>query len=80
MNIWDFGGQEIYYATHQFFLTKRSLYVLVIDNRKEDDMILEKEETFAEVIEYYGKREIKIRVIGLSRLPPFEGGLGGIEL
>ncbi len=37
MNIWDFGGQEIYHATHQFFLTKRSLYVLVIDNRKEDD-------------------------------------------
>ena len=27
-------------------------------------VILEKEETFAEVIEYYGKREIKIRVVG----------------
>ncbi len=36
-NIWDFGGQEIYHATHQFFLTKRSLYVVVVDNRKEDD-------------------------------------------
>ena len=36
VNIWDFGGQEIYKATHQFFLTKRSLYVLVADNRKED--------------------------------------------
>ena len=36
MNIWDFGGQEIYHATHQFFLTKRSLYALVCDNRKED--------------------------------------------
>lgn len=35
-NIWDFGGQEIYHATHQFFLTKRSLYVLVADTRKED--------------------------------------------
>ncbi len=35
-NIWDFGGQEIYHATHQFFLTKRSLYVLVTDTRKED--------------------------------------------
>ncbi len=37
VNIWDFGGQEIYHATHQFFLTKRSLYTLVVDNRKEDD-------------------------------------------
>jgi len=36
VNIWDFGGQEIYHATHQFFLTKRSLYLLVADNRKED--------------------------------------------
>ena len=36
VNIWDFGGQEIYHATHQFFLTKRSLYLLVADTRKED--------------------------------------------
>jgi GTPase SAR1 family protein len=36
INIWDFGGQEIYHETHQFFLTERSLYVLVVDNRKED--------------------------------------------
>ncbi|WP_187308183.1 COR domain-containing protein, partial [Nostoc cycadae] len=36
VNIWDFGGQEIYHTTHQFFLTKRSLYALVADNRKED--------------------------------------------
>jgi len=36
MNIWDFGGQEILHSTHQFFLTKRSLYALVADNRKED--------------------------------------------
>ncbi|RQH30292.1 GTPase [Okeania hirsuta] len=36
MNIWDFGGQEIYHATHQFFLIKRSLYILVADTRNED--------------------------------------------
>ncbi len=36
INIWDFGGQEVYHATHQFFLTKRSLYALVADTRKED--------------------------------------------
>jgi small GTP-binding protein len=36
VNIWDFGGQVIYHTTHQFFLTKRSLYVLVADSRKED--------------------------------------------
>lgn len=36
VSIWDFGGQEIYHATHQFFLTRRSVYVLVADSRKED--------------------------------------------
>jgi small GTP-binding protein len=36
VNIWDFGGQEIYHATHQFFLTKRSVYILVADTRKDD--------------------------------------------
>ena len=33
VNVWDFGGQEIMHATHQFFLTKRTLYLLVIDTR-----------------------------------------------
>ena len=36
MGFWGFGGQEIYHTTHQFFLTKRSLYILVADSRKED--------------------------------------------
>lgn len=37
LNVWDFGGQEIYHATHQFFLTKRSLYLLVWDGQAEDE-------------------------------------------
>ena len=35
LNVWDFGGQQIYHATHQFFLTRRSLYVLLDDTRKD---------------------------------------------
>ena len=37
LNVWDFGGQEIMHATHQFFLTRRSLYLLVLDARLGDD-------------------------------------------
>ena len=37
LNVWDFGGQEIYHATHQFFLTKRSVYLLVWNARKSQD-------------------------------------------
>ncbi len=34
-NVWDFGGQDIYHATHQFFLTKRSLYLFLTEARKD---------------------------------------------
>ena len=30
-SIWDFGGQEEYYATHQCFLSQRSLYLLLFN-------------------------------------------------
>ena len=33
LNAWDFGGQHIYHATHQFFLTNRSLFVVVWNAR-----------------------------------------------
>ncbi|MBN1766385.1 MAG: leucine-rich repeat domain-containing protein, partial [Sedimentisphaerales bacterium] len=36
VNLWDFGGQDIYKATHRFFLSRRSLYALVADSRNED--------------------------------------------
>lgn len=37
INIWDFAGQEIYSSTHRFFLTKRSVYALLTDNRRESE-------------------------------------------
>ncbi len=39
---WDFGGQEILSATHEFFMTKRSIYLLVLEARKDanaDDQV-----------------------------------------
>ncbi|MCS3685284.1 leucine-rich repeat domain-containing protein [Salinibacter ruber] len=35
-HLWDFGGQEIMHATHQFFLSKRSLYIVVLDGRRDE--------------------------------------------
>ncbi len=34
-HIWDFGGQQIQYMLHQFFLTSDCLYVLMAEKRKE---------------------------------------------
>lgn len=33
LNAWDFGGQDIYHATHQFFLSNRSLFLLAWNAR-----------------------------------------------
>lgn len=49
INFWDFGGQEIMHATHQFFLSKRSLYIVVLDGRKD-----EKVEYWLKHIESFG--------------------------
>lgn len=35
-HLWDFGGQEIMHATHQFFLSTRCLYLVVLDGRKDE--------------------------------------------
>lgn len=32
--IWDFGGQDIFYSTHQTFLTYRAIYILVINGSR----------------------------------------------
>jgi internalin A len=37
LNVWDFGGQEVMRGTHRFFLTERSLYLLLLEDRREDD-------------------------------------------
>ena len=38
-NIWDFGGQQKYDATHQFFITERTLYLFVTEARQESNYL-----------------------------------------
>jgi GTPase SAR1 family protein len=32
--IWDFGGQDVFYSTHQTFLTYRAIYMLILDGSR----------------------------------------------
>lgn len=34
LNVWDFGGQPVYRITHQFFYSRRSLYLLLWSPRR----------------------------------------------
>jgi internalin A len=57
LNVWDFGGQQIYHATHQFFLTHRSLYVLVDDTCKDHKSVSDAGfKDWLELIEVFGER------------------------
>jgi serine/threonine protein kinase/GTPase SAR1 family protein len=40
-SIWDFGGQQEYYATHQCFLSRRSLYLLLFNLNDGDEGVRE---------------------------------------
>ena len=53
LRVWDFGGQEIMHATHQFFLTERSLYLLVLNARKDEGN--NDVEYWLKIVESFGK-------------------------
>ena len=83
VNIWDFGGQEIYHATHQFFLTRRSVYVLVCDDRKEDTdffywlNVVEMLSNASPLLIVQNEKQNRTRDINLSALRARFGNLRG---
>ncbi len=67
-HLWDFGGQEVMHATHQFFLSERSLYILVIDGRKD-----EKTEYWLKHIQTFGgDSPVMIVLNKIDQNPSFE--------
>jgi internalin A len=70
LNMWDFGGQEIYHSTHQFFLTKRSLYLLVCNCRTSEDE--NRIEYWLKLIESFGDQSPVIIVGNKCDEQPFD--------
>lgn len=62
LHVWDFGGQEIMHATHKFFMTGRSVYVLVINPRTEDKYGDSELEYWLKLIRSYAGKEVPIVV------------------
>jgi internalin A len=68
LHCWDFGGQQIMHATHQFFLSKRSLYLLVLDSRRETQV-----DYWLKHIQTFGKNAPVIIVINkIDENPHFD--------
>lgn len=70
LHVWDFGGQEIMHSTHQFFLSHRSLYLLVLNGRQGH------EDTDAEywlnLIHSFGSDSRVIVVLNKQKEHPFD--------
>jgi internalin A len=71
VHIWDFGGQEMMHATHQFFLTQRSLYLLVL-NRRQGSIDREADYWFRLIRAFGGKDAAVIVVLNKQKSEPFD--------
>lgn len=71
VHIWDFGGQEMMHATHQFFLTQRTLYLLVL-NRRTGGVEREADYWFRLIQAFGGKDAPVIVVLNRQKSEPFE--------
>jgi internalin A len=77
LNIWDFGGQEIMHSTHQFFLTKRSLYLLVLDAREgEQDANIE---YWLRLVQSFGGDSPVLVAINKTKGNPFDLNRRGLK-
>jgi internalin A len=70
LNVWDFGGQEIMHATHQFFLTERSLYLLVLSGREGGEDA--EAEYWLKLIQSFGGDSPVVIVLNKIREHPFD--------
>src|ERR1017187_469906 len=75
LHIWDFGGQEMMHATHQFFLAARTLYLLVLEHRR-DGCDEEADYWFRLIRTFGGPDAPVVIVLNKQRLAPFDVNRG----
>ena len=74
LHVWDFGGQEILHATHQFFLTERTIYLLVLSGREGSPT--QDAEYWLQLIRSFGGDSSVIIALNKSKLHPFDVNRG----
>lgn len=74
LHVWDFGGQRILHGTHQFFLTERTIYLLVLSGR--EDSATQDAEYWLQLIRSFGSDSKVIVALNKSREHPFDVNRG----
>jgi len=64
VNAWDFGGQDIYKSTHQFFLSERAVYLLVLNAEQNEQQ--NRVSYWLNLIQSYGRGAPVIVVLNKS--------------
>ena len=77
LHVWDFGGQEIMHSTHQFFLTERSLYLLVLNGRQGHEDA--DAEYWLELIQSFGGDSPVLVVLNKIKEHPFDVNRGALQ-
>ena len=77
LHVWDFGGQEIMHSTHQFFLTERSLYLLVLNGRQGHEDA--DAEYWLELIHSFGGDSPVLVVLNKIKEHPFDVNRGALQ-
>ena len=77
LHVWDFGGQEIMHATHQFFLTRRSLYLLVLNGRQGQEE--HDADYWLNLIQSFGGDSPVIVVLNKIKAHPFDVNRRGLR-
>ena len=67
-HLWDFGGQEVMHATHQFFLSRRSVYVLLLNSRNDDSA----EKWLKHAASFGGRSPVLVVLNKIDENPSFE--------
>jgi GTPase SAR1 family protein len=62
-NVWDFAGQEVYYMSHQLFLSERALYLVVWDVRSDFDSTVNNVGFWLSSIAARAGREVPIVIV-----------------
>ena len=65
ISVWDFGGQFVFYTTHQMFLSSRAIYILVNNMSQNIDDIVNDDETY---FDCSGSKSLKIEGKSIFRV------------
>lgn len=69
-HVWDFGGQEFLHQTHQFFFSKRSIYLVVLSGRQGRPM--QEAEYWLRLIHTYGTGSPVVITLNQVKTHPFD--------